>query len=60
MLPRTPLHWLSSAEVGAKFGAEQYLGVFFLTVKVNADIWIFLEPAIQDNTIFVENWAIVM
>ena len=25
MLPQTPLHWLSSAEVGVKFGAEQYL-----------------------------------
>ena len=25
MLPRTPLHWLSSAEVGAKFGVEQFV-----------------------------------
>ena len=23
MLPKTPLHWLSSVEVGAEFGVEQ-------------------------------------
>ena len=37
MLPQTAVHWLSSAEVGAKFGVEQmshFLGDFTRQTKI--------------------------
>ena len=41
MLPRTAVHWLSSVEVGAEFGVEQY--------DTNTDIGLirFLEAVLK-------------
>jgi len=48
MLPRTVVHWLSSAEVGAKFGAEQLALIFgqYLPQKYRSRLSLKFSPKI--------------